>query len=241
VRGLAHLGVLTVLEREGIRIDCVAGSSVGSLIGAVYSAGYKVQQLKELASQIGWLDFASLTWPRKGFISFSKMERWLVALLGDLDFSELALPFAVVATDLESGKAVVLHEERLAAAVRASCSIPGLVPPVRMNGRFLVDGGVADNLPVSAVRDLGADYVIGVDICRPAHRRRWGPLGVGLGALENLVRRAGGGLTQADCLISPNLAGFSYVRFSQREAMIQRGIEAATDSLPAIQAALETD
>ncbi len=242
VRGLAHLGVLAVLERERIPIDFVAGTSVGSVVGAVYCAGVDSQQLIEIAGQISWLNLASLTWPKQGFVSFARLERWLVALLGDLKFSDLVIPCAVVATDLHSGEPTVLKEERLAPAVRASCSVPGIVTPVKMNGRVLVDGGASDNLPVEAVRQLGADYVIAVDICGPPHRRRrGGPLGIATSSLEILVRRVGGGFASADCLIAPDLAGFSYVRFSRREELINRGITAAEEKLPAIRAALAAD
>lgn len=238
VRGLAHLGVLTVLEREGISIDCVAGASVGAVVGAAYCAGLGAQQLTVISAQLGWRKIASPTWPIQGFVSFAKLERWLVDLLGDLDFADLAIPFAVVATDAASGAPVVLKEERLAPAVRASCSVPGIVPPVKMNGRLLVDGGVSDNLPVATVRALGADYVIGVDICRPLIRPRRGPLGIGFAALETLVQRVGGGIETTDCLISPDLGGFSYVRFSQREELINRGIRAAEAKLPLLRSAL---
>lgn len=241
VRGLAHLGALAVLEREGIPIDCVAGTSVGSVVGAAYCAGLRAEKLKDIAAQAEWRTLASLTWPTQGFVSFAKLERWLVALLGDLDFEQLALPFIAVATDMENGQPVFLREGRLAPAVRASCSVPGIVTPVKMDGRLLGDGGISDNLPIAAVRVLGADYVIGVDICRPALRRRWGPLGLGFTALETLVQRVGGGLEAADCLISPDLSGFSYVRFSQREELIARGAQAAEQQLALIQAALISD
>jgi NTE family protein len=194
--------------------------------------------MEGIAAQIGWRNIASPTWPAQGLVSFARLERWLVGLLGDLVFEELAIPLAVMATDLESGRPVVLREGRLAAVVRASCAIPGLVPPLRMEGRLLGDGGVADNLPVAAARALGADFVIGVDVCRPAYRRRLGPLGAGLAALETLVRHAGGGVYEADCLIAPDLAGYSYVRFSQRESLLALGARAAEESLPVIQAAL---
>jgi NTE family protein len=238
VRGLAHLGVLAVLDRERIPIDCVAGTSVGSLVGAAYCAGLGVEQLNQIAVLAGWRTIASLTWPVQGFVSFAKLERWLTRLLGDPDFEELKIPFVAVATDLENGQPVWLREGRLAPAVRASCSIPGVVPPVKMDGRLLGDGGISDNLPVAAVRALGADYVIGVDICRPALRQRWGPPGIGFTALETLVQRAGGGLEAADCLISPNLSGFSYVKFSQRKDLIARGIQAAEQQLSLIQSVI---
>jgi NTE family protein len=223
VRGLAHLGVLKVLLRAGIPIDCVSGTSVGSLIGAAYCAGMALERMEEIAAQIGWRQVASLTWPAQGFVTFAKMERWLVALLGDLVFADLATPLAIVATDLDNGQPVILREGRLAPAVRASCSIPGIVAPVKMNGRLLGDGVVVDNVPVAAARDL-ADYVIGVDICRPEYQRRLGPLGIGFAALETLARHAGEGVRAADCLISPDLA---------------LGARAAEEKLPLIHAALD--
>jgi NTE family protein len=238
VRGLAHLGVLAVLERERIPIDFVAGSSVGSLIGALYCAGLEVKQLKELAAFTGWRNFASFTLSTQGLVSFARLERWLLALVGDLQFSDLTTPFAVVATDLLTGRPVVYTEGRLAPVVRASCSVPGIATPVNINGRLMVDGGASDNLPVGAVRALGAEYVIAVDICQPAYRRRWGPFGVAVAAIETLVRRAGGGLSSADCLISPALAGFSYIRFSQGEELIARGADAAAKSLTDVKEAL---
>jgi NTE family protein len=230
--------VLSVLEAEHIPIDFVTGTSVGALIGAAYCAGVEVSQLIELAKQFRWRSIASLTWPKQGLLSFAKLEQWLVAQLGDLDFSELSVPLAVVATDLEDGQPITLREQRLAPAVHASCAVPGLVKPVSMHGRRLVDGGVSDNLPVSAARAMGADYVIAVDICRPTYRPHWGPLGVATHALETMIRHSGGGYMAADCLISPDLTRISYFRFSRRHQLISRGAAAAEEKIPAIRAAL---
>jgi len=238
VRGLAHLGVLSVLEREGIPVDCLAASSVGSLIGAVYCAGFSAAELHDISLSVNWRTFASLTCSRHGFVSFDRMTRWLTALLGDPNFCDLPIPFAVVATDMNTGEPVVLNDQRVAPAVQASCTLPGIVKPIKRNGRFLVDGGVSDNVPVSVVRSMGADFIIGVDICRPSYHRRWGPVGIGFGAIETLVQRAGCGITAADFLISPDLAGFSYVRFSSRDELITRGKTATEQVLPAIRSAL---
>jgi NTE family protein len=226
VRGLAHLGVLQMLEEEQIPIDCVAGTSVGSVVGAAYCAGLKLEQILELAHQTGWRQLSSLTWPRQGLVSFAKLERWMIDRLGDLTFIDLAIPLTIVATDMDRGEAVLLKEGRVAPAVRASCSIPGIVPPAEIDGQLLSDGFVTDNLPVAALRQMGAAYVIAVDVCRPSPRRRLGPLGYAISAIEMMARRSGGGVSTADCLISPDLAGFSYVRFSQREELIRRGAEA---------------
>jgi len=127
----------------------------------------------------------------------------------------------------------------LATAIRASCSVPSFAPPVEIDGRMLVDGGITDNIPADVARLLGADYVIGVDVFAPVVRRRLGPLGQGLAAIETLVRHAGRGSNECDCLIIPKVEGHSYFRFSQYKRYIALGEEAALEKLPSILRALE--
>ena len=237
-RGPAHIGVLNVLTRAGISIDCVTGVSVGSIIGAVFCAGVPLEKMNDLALQIGWRRIARPVWPRRGFLSFKKLERFLIDLIGDVDFQQLKIPFAVVATDLLSGEPLVIMEGRVASAVHASCAVPGFVEPVERGGRLLGDGGVSCNLPGKQVRALGADYVIGVDLMQPHLRRRMGPLRFGAMALETLVQRSGGGLDQVDCLIQPQLAGFNSLVFSRAAHLIERGESAAQQQQSAILAAL---
>lgn len=234
VRGMAHIGVLSVLEEAGIPIDYVAGTSAGSLVGAIYCAGYSTTQIKENAMRLRWWHLLRPVWPRQGFFSFDLMERWLVRTLGDLTFSDLKIPFAAVATDLERAAPVWLRQGRLAPAVRASCSVPGIFTPVRLDGLVLGDGSLADTVPVDVLRLMGAQYVIGVDIFIASIRRGWGAFGMGVNALEILVERAGGGIDRADCLIAPALRGESYLRFSQRERIYRLGEQAAREKLPAI-------
>ncbi|WP_420630003.1 patatin-like phospholipase family protein [Candidatus Leptofilum sp.] len=239
-RGPVHVGVLSVLEREGIPIDCIAGVSAGSVVGAAYCAGLPMPNMREMAANLGWRNVANLTWPRHGLLSFDKMERLIVDLLGDLDIRDLAIPFATVVTDLDLGEQVVLREGRLATAVRASCSVPGFVTPVQMNGHCYCDGGVVDNLPVDAVRQLGADFVIGVDLFVPHYSRRLGPLGAGTAAIQTLVRQSGGGFKDADCLIQPEISGHSYLNFSRKksEQYIALGAAAAQKVVPSLKAIL---
>jgi NTE family protein len=233
-RGLAHVGVVSVLLHEGIPIDCVAGTSAGSVVGAAFCAGLSVPQMLDLARQMRWRRIASLTLSRDGLFSFAKLERWLVEVLGDLQFSDLGTPFAAVATDLDSGAPVVLTAGRVAPAVRASSSMPGIVPPLRLDGRRLVDGSVAANVPVAAVRQLGADYIIGVDIGVPQRHRYLGPLGVAIRSIELLFQHSGGGPDAADCLIVPDLTDYGYVRFPKAAEIVARGAQAARARLPAL-------
>jgi NTE family protein len=236
---MAHLGVLAVLEREGIPIDFVAGTSAGSLVGATFCAGMSLSEIKELALRARWWNFARPVWPARGFVSFEPMEYWLEHVMGRLDFSDLKTPFVAVAADLNTGDPVFLCQGRLAPAVRASCSVPGFVAPIELDGRLLGDGSLSNTVPVDILRRMGADYVIGVDIFTSAIRPRWGPFGMGFTAIEILVQRAGGGIDTADCLIQPRLGGETYIRFSKREHFFRLGEEAALGKIDAIWAKIQ--
>jgi len=237
-RGTVHVGVLSVLLEAGIPIDFVAGTSVGSLVGGAYCAGMPIEQLTNMALTTSWKDLSRPTVSRHGLISFAKIETWIKNIIGDVDIRDLAVPFAAVAADMEQGLKVVLQEGSVATAVRASCSVPGLVTPVEVNGRFLSDGGIFDNMPVDVAREMGANYVIGVDIFVPSNYRRMGALGIGLQSIETMVRHSGGRVEEADCLIMPDISGYAYHRFSKTQEFIDLGAEATRKALPEIQAAL---
>jgi NTE family protein len=238
VRGMAHLGALIALERGGVPIDIVTGTSVGSLIGAFYSTGKPIDELAQLANGLGWRHMIRPVFFGDGLFDFSGLESWLIRQMGDLHFSDLARPFAAVASDIDSWRPVVLREGRVAIAVRASCSVPGLIQPVQWQGHRLCDGGITDNIPVAAARQLGAEYVIGVNIFGGLPHKHRGPLAMGFAALESMVRWSGGGLVTADCLISPAIDHLSYIRFSHKEQLIAQGMAAAEEKLPEIRSAL---
>lgn len=237
-RGLAHIGVLAALEEAAIPIDCISGTSMGAMIGAAYCAGIELPELMEIAANTGWRHISTFTWPHQGLLSFAKMEDWIVNLIGDVDVCDLAIPFAAMATDIETGQKIMLNEGPAAKIIRTSCSVPGVVEPVKFNGRLLCDGGVSDNVPVEAARFLGADYVIGVDVFAPAYRGFLGPLGVTMAAVETLVENAGSGAITSDCLIVPDLVGQSYIRLSKYDEFIQAGRRATQEKIPEIKQAL---
>lgn len=166
-RGAAHTGVLKVLEREGIKVSVVAGSSIGALVGAAFAVGVPIEDVERewLATDVQKILRGFLpTFPRAGLSSGAELRRMLVGILGNVEIQELPIPYAAVACDIDSGETVVLREGSLVDAVRASTAIPGLFRPIRWNGRILVDGGLVDPVPVTTCRALGADLVIAVDI-----------------------------------------------------------------------------
>ncbi len=166
-RGIAHIGVLEVLEREGIPIDMIAGTSAGAAIGALYAQGKNVSEIKKLARSWDWKQRAQvidLALPRSGFIAGKKIKQLLKSIIGDVKFSELKLPLACVATDIITGQEVVINQGSVLEAVRASVSMPVIFTVVKWKNRYLVDGGLSNPVPVSVLKDMGADFIIAVNV-----------------------------------------------------------------------------
>jgi len=165
-RGWSHIGVLRALAEAGIEIRYVAGTSIGSLVGAAYALN-KMDVLEDFARQLDWkqiVSFLDVTFPRSGLIDGKKISDFFRSHVREMDIEELPLRYCAVATDLATGREVVLNKGDLIKAIRASISVPGIFTPVKKKGRFLVDGGLVNPVPVSAVRKMGADYVIAVDL-----------------------------------------------------------------------------
>ncbi len=164
MRGLAHIGVLSVLEEEGIPVDFIAGTSMGGIIALLYAAGLPLKRLREVGEEVHLLQIATPDPHRQGLIGHAKMAAYLAELLGrdDLTFEELHMPAAVVATDVETGEMIVLDEGPIIPAMMATSAFPLMFAPVRHRGRWLVDGGATNNFPFDLVRTMGADCVLGV-------------------------------------------------------------------------------
>src|ERR1041384_6135300 len=167
-RGMAHVGVLRALLENNIRIDCIAGTSAGSMVGGAFAAGMSIDQIAEFGRTLRWRDIGRVTMSRLGVQSNERLEQYLRARMPVARFEHLKIPFAVVATELKTGAAVVMRDEGdVPFAIRASCAIPGwYVPVVDQNGRQLVDGGLVAVVPSTMARALGADIVIAVDVNR---------------------------------------------------------------------------
>lgn len=165
-RGFAHVGVIKVLREEGIPVDMIAGSSMGALVATFYAAGSDIERLYKLSRVFKRKYYLDFTVPKMGFISGKRTKELIRVFTYGKNLEDLDIPVAVVATDIKSGEKVVFQEGPISEAVRASISIPGIFVPERIGGRLLVDGGVIDRVPVSVVKDMGADIVIAVDVAQ---------------------------------------------------------------------------
>ena len=235
-RGLAHLGILQVLHEENIPIDIIAGTSAGAVVGCLYAAGSDLKVLSRLVTELDWSDLTSWTLQRRGLVSPEKIHNMLRVLTRGLDFEDLPIPVAVVATDLGTGEEVVLDSGSVADAVRASLSIPGVFVPMEKDGRLLVDGALVNRVPADVCRRMGAELVIAVDV-------GWAPLrsqirnlpDVMMQTIDILGRRAALHRDlEADILIKPDLGNVTLTQLNRAAEIVEKGRLAARASLDMI-------
>ncbi|HLH08731.1 MAG TPA: patatin-like phospholipase family protein [Terriglobales bacterium] len=241
-RGLAHIGVLKVLEEEKVPIDFVAGTSVGSIIGAAYCSGMSTRELEEVARLVRFKDFARWTISRYGFASNDRMAGFLKKLLKCRTFEELRIPLAVAATDFVTGEGMVFRSGGLVDPVRASCAYPGMFLPVHFDGRQFVDGMLSYPVPAQPLRKMGADRVISVHLSAnwvnlQGPRHIFDVIGQCFSIAQESMCDAWH--AQTDVKIEPDVRGFSYDSFDRAAELIAAGETAARVMLPAIRKLLE--
>jgi len=237
-RGFAHLGVLQVLEQNHIPISHIAGTSVGSILGAAYASGAPLARIIETCRTLRFRDIARWRVSRLGLASNQRLENLIERVFESRQFEDLRIPLAVVATDLTSGEPVVFTQGNLVDAIRASCAFPGLFEPVVIGTRCLADGGLVAPVPTRAARDLGAAVVIGVSVgIQDGHR----------GAPTNIfqvVSRAVSAAQKhqlevwerhADLVLRPDVQSLAWDDFDRADEAIAAGAAAAQRALPRIQ------
>ena len=236
-RGLAHIGVLKVLEEEKIPVNCIAGTSVGALIGAVYASGVSPKEMEEIAALVRFRDFARWTVSRLGFASNDRMTGMLRRFLKVQTFEEMRVPLAVIATDFATGEPVVFRSGELVGPVRASCAYPGMFLPVSVNGRLMVDGMLAYSVPTSPLRHMGAERVLAVYL--KAHWVNAGPprsvfdvIGQSFSIAQS--KMCSQWQADADIVVEPEVQAFGYDSFDRAPALVRAGEEAARHALPRI-------
>jgi NTE family protein len=238
-RGLAHLGVLRVFAENKIPIDVLAGTSAGAIVAAAFASGRRIEEMLEQAKEMRWKSVGRWTIPSMGFATNQRMERMLSQLLCCYRFEELKIPLAVVATDISTGEMVVFRHGDLIQPLRASCSVPGLFVPVEIQGRLLVDGAIASNVPVSTLRDFGVDLAVAVSLRAGRQRptNMFQVVGQALQIAESQAEEKW--RRQCDLIVEPEVAEFNWDDFERLPDLVRAGEEAARRSLPALQAMLE--
>ena len=236
-RGLAHVGVLKVLEEEKVPIDFIAGTSVGAVIGAAYASGISARELEEVAALVRFKDFSRWTFSRFGLFSNDKMAVFLRKILRCKTFEELRIPLAIAATDIVTGEPVVFTSGDLVDPVRASCAYPGMFQPVRIGERLLVDGLLAHAVPAMPLRDMGSERVISVYLA--AHWvKPGGPRHVFdvIGQCFSIAqaRMCGPWQAASDIVLQPEIGEFAYDDFVRAPELIRAGEAAARAIMPRI-------
>lgn len=243
-RGIAHIGVLQVLEEHHIPVDYIAGTSAGAVVAAGYAAGMPMAEIAEIGRSLRWRDMGRVTLSRLGVQSNARLEEFVRARLPVKRFEEMRIPLAMVATDLHSGSAVVMTEGDVAFAIRASCAVPGwYVPVTDPHGRQLVDGGLVANIPTAAVRSLGADLVIAVDVNSEGAKFLGPPhsiVGVLVQSMMVVQRTAAiHQLHDADVVIRPRTGHMRWDEWGRAEEFIALGQQAARSTIERIKHLLE--
>jgi NTE family protein len=238
-RGIAHIGVLRVLQEAGIPIDCVAGTSVGALIGAGYCAGASLEEMQNIGSVTSFADFGRWTPSWLGLATNQRMEKYLARFASVKTFEELKTPLAVATTDINAGVSVYYSHGPLAPVIRASCAYPGLFVPMQYDGRTLVDGFLTAPVPVEGTLLLGADLVIAVylEAGNVEQPRTFTDV---LSRAFNILQRHSdlAWRTQADIIIEPDVKPYVWDDFTKTPEMVAAGEAAALAALPEIRAAL---
>src|ERR1700722_18881965 len=234
-RGIAHIGVLKVLEEENIPVRVVTGTSVGALIGAAYCSGLCCEELEQVAHAVRFTTFARWTLSRYGFASNDRMVSFLARTLKVKTFEEVRVPLGVSATDFNTGEGVVFHSGPLIDPIRASCAYPGMFLPVEIRGRYLVDGMLSHPVPTRPLRDMGAERVLAVHLKGTwakggAPRHLFDVIGQSFAIAQDAMSSAWRGA--ADVVVEPEVGGFAYDDFKRAGELIKAGEVAMRKAKP---------
>ncbi|WP_245308312.1 patatin-like phospholipase family protein [Halalkalibacter urbisdiaboli] len=239
-RGYAHIGVLKALEEESIPIDYIAGSSMGALIAGLYGVGHSTDYLERFATLFKRKYYLDFTVPKLGFVAGNKVKALIKMLSKGKRLEDLDPPVAVVATDIKRGERVVFRSGDFASAIRASIAIPGIFVPEKIDGKMLVDGGVIDRVPVSVVKEMGADLTIAVNVsCFRMEPDLTSIYDVILQSMDIMAREMIR-FQELNCsvMIRPDLEDASALVFSEVEHLIACGYEAAYQKMDEIKDAI---
>ncbi|HWQ52861.1 MAG TPA: patatin-like phospholipase family protein [Bryobacteraceae bacterium] len=243
-RGIAHVGVLRVLEQSQIPIHCITGVSAGSMVAAAFASGATSDEIAMIGSSMRFADIARWRIGRMGFAGSERMERFLRRLLKRYRFEEMSIPLGVVATDILTGEPVDFRGSGdVFLPIRASCSYPGLFQPVPSNGRLLVDGAMSIEIPAALARALGATHVVSVHLPMQNHaampRNMFQVVNRCFQILQSRTEDCWKQLS--DVVISPDVCGVEWDAFRSAMLLVEAGERAALEALPQIRALVLPD
>jgi NTE family protein len=241
-RGVAHAGVLRVIEEAGIPLHCITGVSAGAIAAAAYSSGVRPDDIGRIASAVRFCDIARWTICRMGFMRTERMDIFLRKLLKKYRFEDMEIPLGVVATDLQSGNVMAFRDTGdVLLPIRASCSYPGIFHPVEYQGRLLVDGGISVEVPAQLARAMGATHVIAVSIPMQAETMTPGNMFEVVNRCFQIIQhhRQEVWRKYADVVIEPAVSDSGWNAFENGNRMIEAGESAARAALPEIRKILE--
>ena len=240
-RGFIHIGVIKVLEAQGIVPNFVVGTSAGAIVGALYAGGLNGFELQKVALDVEENQFSDWSLPDRGVLKGEALQNFVNKAVGNRPLEKLPRTLAVVATDLASGEAVAFRTGNTGMAVRASAAVPGVFQPTRINGRDYVDGGLVSPVPVRTARDMGADFIIAVDIsARPRDGRTHSSVDMLLQTFAIMGQTLGRYETAtADIVIRPQISDLAATDFNSRHKAVLEGEKAATAMLVELKAKLE--
>ena len=241
-RGYAHIGVIEVLEQQGIHPDFIVGTSAGSIVGSIYASGKTAAELHDIALNLKPNDVRDVNVSLKGFFNGQKVENYINRQVNNTPLQNLKIPMYVVATELKNGEKTVFNYGNTGQAVRASTAIPSMFVPTKIGDTEYVDGGLVSPVPVQVARDLGADIVIAVDIlAQPIHTETsnvWGLFNQNINIMQG--RLAKEELKNADIVIQPDLKEKAHIfDVTGREMAIQAGVDATNEKVADLQLAIE--
>ncbi len=235
-RGFAHVGVLKALSDHNIDIDCVAGTSAGAFVGGAFAAGLSADEITGLDDGFSWMTVAGIPYSTRGFLSNRKMATFIRKRFPVSRFEDLKLPFAAVATNLETGDEVIIRDGDFATAIRASCAIPGVFTPVEdAEGRLLTDGGVVAPMPMNAIKLFSPDIIIAVDLMA-CGASNWGRPMTMVGALFQsamMLLRSASRIQhyEADVVIQPKIAHIRPDQMNKAKELLKLGYESAEEKI----------
>lgn len=229
-RGFAHVGVLDVLNRNGIDADIIAGSSAGSVVAALYAAGIRNDKLLAAAQNLDMEQLTDWTFPNRGIVRGERLQQYINKLVDNKPIESLPTKFVAIATDLTNGRLVAFNSGNAGAAVRASSSIPGIVQPMTIAGHDYVDGGLVSQVPVRIARQMGADIVIAVDVSRklmPPEQLTSTAAVMHQAMLIAMQKITDEEINEADIIIRPDVGDIAANEFELRDQAVAAGRAAA--------------